>query len=100
MAFIFGQSRVYEFTQDEFGLYKLFVRPARPGQDSSIPAFLRPPPLPGQVPGGLARQTTFGNYHGPTIQHHNGHEVVLLDRNAMQTAVRLIQGNGYPILFL
>ncbi len=100
MAFIFGQSRVYEFTQDEFGLFKLFVRPARPGQDSSIPAFLRPPPLPGQVPGTLPRQTTIGNYHGPTIQHHNGHEVVLLDRKAMKTAVRLIQAQGLPMIFL
>lgn len=100
MAFIFGETRVYEFTQDEFGLYKLFVRPARPGQDSSIPAFLRPPPLRGQVPGGLARQTTIGNYHGSTIQHHNGHEVVLLDRTAMQAAVRLIRDQGHPILFL
>lgn len=102
MAFIFGQSRLYEFTLDEFGLYKLYVRPARPGQDSSIPDFLRPPPLPNQYPGGLPRHTTIGNYHGPTIQFNpaNGHECVLMDHKAMQIAVRLIRARGLPMIFL
>lgn len=102
MAFIFGQTRICEFSRDEFGLYKLYVRPARPGQDSSIPAFLRPPPLLGQHPGGLTRHASIGNYKGPEIQVNldNGHECVLMDRTAMQMAVRLIQAHGLPMIFL
>lgn len=87
---------MYEFTINSDGLYSLYVRPARTGQDSTVPEFVRPPALTDQD----ACQTT--GYRVPTIQvnHTNGHECVIMDRTVMQTAVRLIKDRNEPIIFL
>lgn len=80
-VFHFGVSRLYEITQNGFGLFELRVHPAFPGSDSSIPKFLRPPPSGELVPStGLERGTSIGNYHGPTIQRDkNSQEFLLID---------------------
>jgi hypothetical protein len=95
MAFIFGKTRLYEFTLGGDGMYSLYVRPARPGQDSSVPEFVRPSALIDQD----SSQTTA--YHTPTIQtNHNGQECVIMDRATMQTAASLIKAKGEPMIFL
>jgi len=88
-VFEFGVSRLYEFERNTFGLYELRVHPARPGSDSSIPSFLRPR-MP--EPDGLARHTSHGNYHGPSIEvDTNGQEFLLADRETLRTVVREIK---------
>lgn len=93
---------MYEFSRTDHGLYMLYVRPAGPGQDSSVPAFLRPPPLAGQYPGGLPRHASIGNYKGPEIQINpsNGHECVIMDEAAMRRTAQLIRVHGHPMIFL
>ncbi len=88
-VFHFGVSRFYEFERNTLGLFELRVHPALPGSDSTIPAFLRPRPA---EPDGLARQTSLGNYHGPTIQvDKNGQEILLIDRETFESLVREIR---------
>ncbi len=87
-VFHFGVSRLYEFERNSIGLYELRVHPALPGSDSSIPSFLRPRPI---EPDGLARHTSLGNYHGPTIQvDTNGQEYILVDRPTVRALIKEI----------
>jgi hypothetical protein len=86
-VFEFGVSRLYEFERNTFGLYELRVHPARPGYDSSIPTFMRPRPSES-----LARHTSHGNYHGPTIEvDTNGQEFLLIDRETLRVYIREIK---------
>ncbi len=88
-VFHFGVSRLFEFERNTFGLYELRVHPARPGSDSSIPTFLRPRPA---EPGGLARHTSHGNYHEPTVEvDTNGQEFLLVDRETVRALIREIK---------
>ena len=88
-VFEYGRTRLYEIERNIFGLYELRVHPARPGSDSSIPAFLRPRT---SEPNGLARHTSHGNYHGPSIERDsNGQEFLLADVATIQTYVREIK---------
>lgn len=88
-VFEFGRSRLYEIERNIFGLYELRVHPARPGSDSTIPNFLRPRIFETD---GLARHTSHGNYHGPTIEvDSNGQEFLLIDASTAHTFRRELE---------
>jgi hypothetical protein len=59
MQVVMGRNVSFEYVRVDFGLYRLYNR-----NEDRIPDFLRP-----ERPqrSGLPRQTTIGNYHGPSV---------------------------------
>lgn len=96
-VFHFGVSRLFEFKQNELGLYELRVHAAQPGSTTSIPGFLRPPSAPS---GGLERHTSIGNYHGPSIEcDFNHQEYLLLDRASAREVRRDLERRNLFFVF-
>ncbi len=86
---------MFNVKMNEFGLFEFTAD----GQSTTIPGFLRPPVDPMQVPGGLARQTTIGNFHWPFIQNlGDGIERLVLDRRRADEALQEIQRRGYSVV--
>jgi hypothetical protein len=80
---------------NEFGLYEFVLNNGA----NRIPAFLRPPMGVEEASGGLARQTTIGNFHGPFIEHLGGVErlVVRNEHYAMRAAWEMTN-HGYRVV--
>lgn len=67
-------------------------------EGTRLPDFLRPRPVIST--GGLARQTSEGNYHGPFVERRVGREILVLNETAAQEAFRVIQVNGLNLIML
>ena len=63
-----------------------------------LPDFLRPRPVIST--GGLARQTSEGNYHGPFVERRIGREILVLNETAAHEAFRVIEVNGLRLVLL
>lgn len=89
----FNNELTFSVFRNEFGLCEITVNGNR------IPGFLRPPADPMQVPGGLARHTTIGNYHWPFIQNvGDGVERLVLDRGRALQALQTIRERGFRVV--
>ncbi len=82
----------FTMTINEFGLY---VFTANNGA-IPIPGFLRPPVE--ETHGGLARQTSVGNYHGAFIEIHEGVERLVVDQKRFKKVVWEISNRWHNVV--
>lgn len=80
---------------NEFGLCEFVLNNGA----NRIPAFLRPPMGVEEANGGLARQTTYGNFHGPFIEYFGGMEkLVVRDGRAAMRVAWEATNRGYHVV--
>lgn len=85
----------FSVRMNEFGLFEFTVNNGW----TRIPGFLRPPRGAEEARGGLARQTTIGNFHGPFVEElGGGMERLVLDQRWAAEALRVIWARGYHVV--